>query len=102
MTIKEMIAMTGEEYMLRQLAEECAELAQAALKLVRAWNGETPVPASEARAALIEELADASLMQLIVEVGLLTLDEDVQRQEIFHSKRERFIRRLQAKQTPAD
>ena len=52
----------GEDYMLRQLAEECAELAQAALKLVRARNGETPMGEAEAMARLIEEMADVSIM----------------------------------------
>lgn len=39
----EMVMMTGEEYMLRQLAEECTELAHACLKKVRAGKGETPM-----------------------------------------------------------
>ena len=32
----------GEEYIIRQLAEEAAELCQAALKLVRAMRRSTP------------------------------------------------------------
>ena len=39
-------------------AEEAAELSQAALKLVRAINGETPVTEEEAREHLLEEAAD--------------------------------------------
>ena len=46
--------------LLCQLAEEAAELAQAALKLRRAitQNNPTPVTAADARAVLIEEIAD--------------------------------------------
>lgn len=45
---------------LAQLAEECAELGQAALKLRRAITGENPTPMSEAIAEhiLCEEIAD--------------------------------------------
>ena len=41
-----------------QLAEEGAELSQAALKLVRSLDGDTPVPESQAKAHLLEEIAD--------------------------------------------
>ena len=49
-----------EKEILAQLAEECAELAQAALKLRRALDGTNPTPRSEAecREALQEEIAD--------------------------------------------
>ena len=53
---------TGREYMLRQLAEECCELAQAALKLIRAHRDETPMPEGVALGHVIEELADAQVM----------------------------------------
>lgn len=48
---------------LTQLAEEAAELAQAALKLRRAYDGTNPTPVSvkEATAALLEEYADVRL-----------------------------------------
>ena len=48
---------------LAQLAEEAAELAQAALKLRRALDGTNPTPVSkaDAGAALIEELSDVTL-----------------------------------------
>ena len=52
----------SEEYMLRQLAEECAELAQSALKLIRAVNHETPMSELEARLHFIEEMADVAVM----------------------------------------
>lgn len=44
-----------------QLAEEAAELSQAALKLVRAINDETPVTEEEAREHLLEEAADVQV-----------------------------------------
>lgn len=46
--------------LLAQLAEEAAELAQAALKLRRAWTeiNPTPVTPQEAYDNLVEELAD--------------------------------------------
>lgn len=49
--------------LLCQLAEEAAELAQAALKLRRAitQNNPTPVTAADAKAALIEEIADVEV-----------------------------------------
>ena len=58
----------GRSYLLRLLAEECGELTQAALKLVRARiPGETPVREPEARDRLAEEVADVWLMiQLVI------------------------------------
>lgn len=52
------ISKTPKEYRLRILAEEAAELSQAALKLIRAIEGDTPVTETEAMANLIEEAAD--------------------------------------------
>ena len=51
-------AMISPEYCHRQLAEECTELAHAALKMVRVMNHETPKAPEEAMEALIEEMAD--------------------------------------------
>lgn len=50
----------GERELLAQLAEECNELAKAALKLRRALGGKnwTPKTVEECRAELIEEHAD--------------------------------------------
>ena len=52
----------GTEYIYRQLAEECLELAHAALKVVRAMRNETPVTLDEAQAAFDEEFADVAVM----------------------------------------
>lgn len=53
----------GEPAFLEQLAEECAELAQAALKTVRKYRGEklTPKTVDECLDSLQEEMADVML-----------------------------------------
>ena len=50
----------SEETILRQLAEEAAELAQAALKMCRVLDGTNPTPITErqARNNMLEEIAD--------------------------------------------
>ena len=63
--------------LLAQLAEECAELAHAALKLRRAIDGAnpTPVPARTAEKNLREEIADVLLlMQLCTYDDVAVLD----------------------------
>ena len=67
----------GDEYLYRQLAEECMELSHAALKLIRAQRGETPVPLGEAQEALLEEAADVRVMLDALE-KLLDVDGRVQ------------------------
>ena len=59
----ETILSIGEPALLEQLAEECSELAQAALKLARWKRGENPTPKRwyEMLADLNEEIADVSL-----------------------------------------
>ena len=42
-----MINLIGKAAMLEMLAEESAELSQAALKLARKYRGENPTPSSE-------------------------------------------------------
>ena len=50
----------GEPAMYEQMAEECVELAKAALKMARIERGEnpTPVTANEMHDAIIEEYTD--------------------------------------------
>ncbi|MBQ8382027.1 MAG: hypothetical protein IJX47_02350 [Clostridia bacterium] len=62
-TIQEIRKMISEEDMLCQLAEECAELAQAALKLRRAVTQTNPTTVTnfEAIVNLQEEAADVLL-----------------------------------------
>jgi NTP pyrophosphatase (non-canonical NTP hydrolase) len=54
------IDQVGEPAALEQLAEECCELAQAALKLARCERGENPTPKSknECVQAVLSEVAD--------------------------------------------
>ena len=63
----------GKEYMLRQMAEECSELSQAALKYIRAARKETPMRIDEAIEHLTEEIADVRLM--IDAVSAIVLSE---------------------------
>ena len=85
----------GQEYMLRQLAEECAELAQAALKLIRVQHMEgTPVEPVFARARLMNEVADVSLMLDVTSRALLTDQERAAVEWEAQAKANRMINRL--------
>ena len=55
---------------LEQLAEEAAELAQAACKLARYHRGKNPTPKTyeELQANLIEELSDMKLVELLLDI----------------------------------
>ena len=55
-----MVEIIGEAATLEMLAEECAELSQACLKLSRVLRGENPTPVSQdkAQAGVMEEWAD--------------------------------------------
>lgn len=83
----------GESEMLCQLAEEAAELSQAALKLRRALTGinPTPVTAEEARANLVEEIADV----YNVSGFLLETEDFLEIYDIVQRKRERWLNRLE-------
>lgn len=50
-----------EDKRLRQLAEECAECSQAALKLIRAYEGEAQLSKANCRIHLLEEIADVAV-----------------------------------------
>lgn len=82
-----------QDELLAQLAEEAAELSQAALKLRRALTGinPTPVTAEEARANLVEEIADI----LNVSDLLLEIDDVDEIYDIVQRKRERWLKRLE-------
>lgn len=58
--MKSIIEEIGKPAMLEQLAEECCELGQAALKMARVLRGENPSPKTEMECldALTEEIAD--------------------------------------------
>ena len=85
-----------ETEVLAQLAEEAAELAQAALKLRRALDGRNPTPVSEAaaREALIEESTDVALC-----LNLLQVDVD---RSLYQKKYDRWRGRLLARERRAD
>ena len=77
----------GDAAMCEMLAEECSELAQAALKYARIIRRENPTPVSEddAHANLIEEFTD--VIQCAKELELV-----VNTRQIFH-KEQRFLDR---------
>ena len=68
---QKILSRVGESEVLAQLAEEAAELAQAALKLRRALDDKNPTCASsvEARAALLEELGDINCVMNVLGVS---------------------------------
>lgn len=84
----------GEEYMLRQLAEECAELTQAALKVIRARKNETPMRIDEAMEHLMEELADVEVMMDGVRTGVLDAQQRWTIVEIESRKKNRMRERM--------
>ncbi len=80
----------GEAAVYEQLAEEAAELAQAALKVSRILRGENPTPVTlgKAKDNLIEELTD-----VYVCCSELQIDYDA---DIFDSKVRRWMNRIEA------
>lgn len=57
----------GANEILLQLAEECSELSQACLKMVRANKGLTPKSVGECKDSLTEELNDVKVCMEIIE-----------------------------------
>lgn len=86
--IKKIKDRLGEPEALAQLAEECTELAQAALKLRRALDGKNPTPNTEEEChrALLEEYTDVILCALVLDLEM-DLDQ-------IRKKTERWMRRL--------
>ena len=95
MEIREMLDKTE---ILAQLAEEAAELAQAALKLRRAIDGANPTPKSisECEDRLHEEIADIWLC--IREAGFSDDEHLMIQGEIMSAKHERWLSRLREKE----
>lgn len=81
----------GDAAMLEQLAEECAELGQAALKMARVLRKENPTPVTEDEAAamVLEEAAD--VLNCMDEVGALDRPEAMA--FLAYTKQERFKQR---------
>ena len=95
----EMIRTTlSEEELLCQLAEECNELGKAALKLRRALNGKnyTPVTEEQARADLLEEMADVELCLEVLGLNTASFAQLVG--EIWAEKLPRWTSRLASKE----
>ena len=69
----------GEAAVLEQLAEECAELAQAALKMARIERGENPTPVTMKKATknLLEEIADVHVCLNVLGVEAILSDESL-------------------------
>lgn len=79
--------------LLAQLAEEAAELSQAALKLRRALTGinPTPVTVDEARKSLVEEAADVyNVLGLLLDAA-----DNAEIYEIIRRKKARWLNRLE-------
>lgn len=83
----------GDEYLFRQLAKECIELAHASLELIRAMRGERPLSIEKARAFFLEEVADVRVMYLVLS-RMLGHDEILSIQERSKEKERRMIERL--------
>ena len=85
------------EELLCQLAEEAAELGQAALKLRRVYDGTNPTPKGwkEAHSNLVEEISDVYLCL----VALRTLEPEtiVQITETAERKANRWLGRLEGR-----
>lgn len=84
----------GKLYMLRQMAEECSELSQAALKYIRALRNETPMRIDEAIEHLTEEIADVRLMIDAVSATVLSWRDVDDMQAIKEQKLERWKTRM--------
>lgn len=87
----------GEGDILTQLAEEAAELAQAALKLRRAAGfGKSPTPTNfeGAWANFLEEIADVLCCLEVYSAGA---GKSIMADDIIQSKRNRWVDRLQVR-----
>lgn len=91
-------AKLGRAELLAQLAEEATELAHAALKLRRAYDGTNPTPktAEEALDGLKEEIADVEL--LLVLLDLYGYSQGNECTKIMGKKLNRWVERLKAEE----
>lgn len=83
---------------LEQCAEECAELAQACLKLARKLRDENPTPKSKEKLieGLMEELADATVcIDVMTEAGIFDDDSYNAIFDLIESKHIRWEERLE-------
>lgn len=93
----------SENTMLEQLAEECCELAQVCLKMVRKRKGENPTPLSEEEIAknLNEEMGDVWLcfQELMFDYGTFS-PESID--SVVVLKKERWLDRLEEAENSGD
>lgn len=92
--MKQIVEQYGVEYVFRQLAEEASELCQAALKMVRVMNNETPVRWAEAQQHLMEEMADVRVMWEMVTNCVLNDDASNKIWDMIWMKEDRMERRM--------
>lgn len=92
MIMKEIIDKIGESAILEQLAEECAELAKAALKLSRVVRKENPTPVTENDAFdnLVEEIGDVRLLLRVTDY----MYDTIPTQDIEEYKLQRWKNRI--------
>jgi hypothetical protein len=90
----------SKEELLAQLAEECAELGKAALKLRRVYDGKNPTPVKRAEAYrnLVEEIADISLCLEVLDLNTPKIMFDVQK--TINMKLKRWAMRLEEVECP--
>ena len=90
--IKEQIGMCA---LLEQTAEECAELAQACLKLSRKFRGENPTPATiyDLQNSLTEEVADVTVCINELMKGGVVIDMEIA--AIADAKTSRWEKRIE-------
>ena len=93
--MNDIIDTIGLPAMLEQLAEECAELAQASLKYARLLRGDNPTPKTEQECleALTEEMADVELCNSLL-MGGDYVDFDAV-MELIEVKDKRWHKRIQ-------
>lgn len=74
-----LIEQIGEPAALELLAEECTELAQAALKLARIERGENPTPVNKCAAmySMMEEMADVAVTYSQIEMHAHWVNEKI-------------------------
>lgn len=98
-TIQTIAEEMGEAVLLEQLAEEAAELAQAALKVARIVRGENPTPVTyhDALMHLIEEIGDNRLCIMTLESIYGSIDT----RDIETAKQKRWLDRIKANRYPA-
>ena len=73
--LNEIAKVLGRDEILLQLAEECSELSQSCLKMVRAYKGLTPKTIDECKDNLSEELNDVKMCMELIESLIVGLQD---------------------------